>query len=591
MKSQLKEKEEKVTINEKEEKKKIEEEDMKKGAEKLKRIEDLIRANREQRKKEEDENRKKREEQSKREREERLRKMKEKQKKSEEEKRNREEEEKKRKEEEEKNKIEEKNKKFQEYQRKQKEIEQEKIKEKLIKEKEKERLLLERKNHLKELLIRQKLLRNPIISENKNNIINNNDINKESLEPKQNIDQSNSNATNNQKEQLKQTLEDMCLMGNIIKEEILEDKNANQEKYISIEEAINKIEKPNPNKDDEAMLCLGLLAQNLEHCGITTAIEKQKEDDDINKENEEESSTSLQFIVNGLINKFKYEFSFDLGEERNNNLLNNKEQQEAFNNNLRKKLSLDYNIPEDKIIITCPQKGSYKVQVIFISEDFDLNPEQFKNSCTNDEEFKELCYLKEIQKKVIMEGVKLAPNMLDYRGNQTPDGYGRGQKRGTYDYIPPLGWKGFGLKVLGKYDNGNDDWIKMDNNPNEWAIAYHGIGRGRNDVEDITRKIATTEYQKLIKGKNQSLKDHDDDNHPGKKIGEGVYCSNDIDYIEKWNLCGNSNTQINGKKYKMAFMLRVKPDRIRVNKNYPNEWILDGTTDEMRPYRILLKEV
>ena len=325
------------------------------------------------------------------------------------------------------------------------------------------------------------------------------------------------------------------------------------------------------------MLCLALLAQNLEHCGITTAIEKQKEDDDINKENEEESSTSLQFIVNGLINKFKYEFSFDLGEERNNNL--------------RKKSSLDYNILEDKIIITCPQKGSYKVQVIFISEDFDLNPEQFKNSCTNDEEFKELCYLKEIQKKVIMEGVKLSPNMLDYRGNQTPDGYGRGQKRGTYDYIPPLGWKGFGLKVLGKYDNGNDDWIKMDNNPNEWAIAYHGIGRGRNDVEDITRKIATAEYQKLIKGANQSLKDFDDDNHPGKKIGEGVYCSNDIGYIEKYNLCGNSNTQINGKKYKMAFMLRVKPDRIRVNKKYPNEWILDGTTDEMRPYRILLKEV
>ena len=564
---------------------------MKKRAEKLKRIEDLIRANREQRKKEEDENRKKREEQSKREREERLKKMKEKQKKSEEEKRNREEEEQKRKKEEEKNKIEEKNKNFQEYQRKQKELEQEKIKEKLIKEKEKERLLLERKNHLKELLIRQKLLRNPIISENKNNIINNNDINKESLEPKQNIDQSNDNATNNQKEQLKQTLEDMCLMGNIIKEEILEDKNANQEKYISIEEAINKIEKPNPNKDDKAMFCLALLAQNLEHCGITTAIEKQKEDDDINKENEEESSTSLQFIVNGLINKFKYEFSFDLGEERNNNLLNNKEQQEAFNNNLRKKLSLDYNIPEDKIIITCPQKGSYKVQVIFISEDFDLNPEQFKNSCTNDEEFKELCYLKEIQKKVIMEGVKLAPNMLDYNGNQTPYGYGRGQKRGTYDYIPPLGWKGFGLKVLGKYDNGNDDWIKMDNNPNEWAIAYHGIGRGRNDVEDITRKIATAEYQKLIKGAGQGLKDFDDDNHPGKKIGEGVYCSNDIGYIEKYNLCGNSNTQINGKKYKMAFMLRVKPDRIRVNKKNPNEWILDGTTDEMRPYRILLKEV
>ena len=27
-------------------------------------------------------------------------------------------------------------------------------------------------------------------------------------------------------------------------------------------------------------------------------------------------------------------------------------------------------------------------------------------------------------KKIIMEGVKLSKDMLDYKGNQTPDGYG-----------------------------------------------------------------------------------------------------------------------------------------------------------------------
>ena len=37
--------------------------------------------------------------------------------------------------------------------------------------------------------------------------------------------------------------------------------------------------------------------------------------------------------------------------------------------------------------------------------------------------------------------------------------------------------------------------------------------------------------------------------------------------------------------------MRVKPDRIRTSKERPQYWILDGTTDEMRPYRILLKEV
>ena len=40
----------------------------------------------------------------------------------------------------------------------------------------------------------------------------------------------------------------------------------------------------------------------------------------------------------------------------------------------------------------------------------------------------------------------------------------------------------------------------------------------------------------------------------------------------------------------MIFMMRVKPDKIRSSNVSPKEWILDGTTNEMRPYRILLKE-
>ena len=51
-----------------------------------------------------------------------------------------------------------------------------------------------------------------------------------------------------------------------------------------------------------------------------------------------------------------------------------------------------------------------------------------------------------------------------------------------------------------------------------------------------------------------------------------------------------SNTNIKGKKFKMGFMMRVKPDKIRCSSNESKEWILDGTTNEMRPYRILLKD-
>ena len=53
-----------------------------------------------------------------------------------------------------------------------------------------------------------------------------------------------------------------------------------------------------------------------------------------------------------------------------------------------------------------------------------------------------------------------------------------------------------------------------------------------------------------------------------------VYCTPDIKVAEGFS--GLSNL-VNGKRYKMVFMMRVKPDRIK--------------TDEMRPYRILLKEI
>ena len=36
--------------------------------------------------------------------------------------------------------------------------------------------------------------------------------------------------------------------------------------------------------------------------------------------------------------------------------------------------------------------------------------------------------------------------------------------------------------------------------------------------------------------------------------------------------------------------MRVKPDRIRICGGCPDFWVLDGTTNEMRPYRLMIKE-
>ena len=68
-----------------------------------------------------------------------------------------------------------------------------------------------------------------------------------------------------------------------------------------------------------------------------------------------------------------------------------------------------------------------------------------------------------------MGGVKLTRNLLDPAGNRN-SGWAVGEKRGGKDYDSPQGWNGIGLKVKGKYDNGDDTWIGMNNSPQENGV-------------------------------------------------------------------------------------------------------------------------
>ena len=72
------------------------------------------------------------------------------------------------------------------------------------------------------------------------------------------------------------------------------------------------------------------------------------------------------------------------------------------------------------------------------------------------------------------------------------------------------------------------------------------------------------------------------------KVGRGVYCFPRIKVAEQY--AGIS--EINGIKYKTVIMNRVKPNAIRQCDCYDKDyyWIIDGTPDEIRPYRILYKK-
>ena len=529
----------KIKEKEEEEKRKIEEEERRKKQE-----EERKRKEEEERKRKEEEERKRKEEEEKRKKEE------EEIKKIEEEiKRKREEEEKRKKEKEE----EERRKKEEEEKRKKEKEEEERRK----KEEEEKRKKEKEEEKRKEVEMKKKILENQKKLREKKNILNE-------------IKEQNKNK------QINAVLEDMCIYGYITKKEIKEEKKWGPEKFIETSQAL-KLE----NKD-EGIFALGLISKNLENLGIETAIEVKE-----NKNTQEEDLTSLQFLCNGMIDKKKFDLHFELGEKRNNELLHNEEEYEKFKDKLKNKLSKEYNIPKEKIIITFPQKGSFHVQLIFQSDEFqNLNKQEFINKFKNDKEFSELSNLKDIHEEMLTGAVKLTRNQLDPRGNRV-DGWGIGEKRGGKDYDPPIGWKGIGLRVMDKYDNGDNTWIGMNNSPGEWCVAYHGVGRNQcsNNVKNITGKIIKTTF-KPGSDTGQMHKDCYDVFHPGQKVGRGVYCTPSIKTAGDYY---SGISEINGIKYKTVLMVRVKPEAIRHCKCY-DYWVVNGTTAEIRPYRILYQK-
>ena len=373
---------------------------------------------------------------------------------------------------------------------------------------------------------------------------------------------------------LNQTIEDMSIMGSIIKDQIIEEKETNPEKFIPIEEA-TKTE----NKDN-SLFIMGLLAQNLENQGITTAIEREP-----SKNDQDLSNTTLQFMMNGMATQKKFDFHFDLGKERNEQLLNDKNEQNKFNEKLKKKLAKEYNIKEDDIIISFPQRGSYQITVIFKSKDFyELKKEKLLEKFKDEPE---LGKLKDLHTNLLMNGCKISQKMFDSRGNNKDGGWGENEKRGGEDYIPPKGWIRYGLNVLGKYDK-NDDWLSYDGRKGEWCIAYHGVAQSQNSNE-VKKVVNLIAKHNLKKGSGQYYKDYIDCRHPPNKVGEGVYCTPNPEVVIKDNYAGIA--EVNNEKYYMAYMLRVNPAKIRCAEEKKDYWVLNGNENEIRPYGILIKKV
>ena len=370
------------------------------------------------------------------------------------------------------------------------------------------------------------------------------------------------------------------------------------EKFVTIEDAINGKNIPN---NDKRFFIMGALAKYFNSQEILTAIQR---DDNFEFDflTEEEKkifdnlpNLMLQFIVNNLEFRNKYEFVFDIDDTRVDELLNDKNQLDEFDKKLIKKISEINGINEEDISITDHRKGTLHATVVISKENSELDSERTNDELRNDED-NELNKIKDINKKALLDCCVLSPKMFDTEGDRK-SGWGINEKRGGRPYHPPLGWTGYGLKVTDNYDDKNNNWLSYaPGTPGQWCIAYHGACRNNPNALEIIgnivrggrigEEINEDDRLRLKKGKYQACK-NDDNISGGGKVGLGVYCTPKPEVAQGYS----GEVELNGEKYFIAFMLRVKPEKIRISKRENDYWVLNGDLSEIRPYRILLKKV
>ena len=192
-------------------------------------------------------------------------------------------------------------------------------------------------------------------------------------------------------------------------------------------------------------------------------------------------------------------------------------------------------------------------------------------------------HLEELTNSYLIEECKCDPNYLDSKGNTFFYYCPKGSKRGGEAYNAPLGWSAFGIEVLNRY--GKDDWLSSDGREGEWAIVYHGFGRSM-DRTKLKTLIKTIIHDNLRPGSGQACCNQKDTRHKGQTCGNGVYITPNIKVAQGYA----GFIKLGSKTYQIVIMVRVNPKYKREPEFQKDYWIVDGKADQLRPYRLLIKE-
>lgn len=359
------------------------------------------------------------------------------------------------------------------------------------------------------------------------------------------------------------------------------------EAYHEPEKFVKKDEiKANSSSD---LFIQGLLSSFLEEKGINNVIRKSSKNENVSK-------TALQLIFNGDAFNQIINFHYSYGDNNDNVILNDEKKQKEFIHNKQINYARILNKNVNDIIISKLREGSINFSILVKNSTLEMLKGKI-DELINYEKSKGATFC-DINLKCLLSFCEIDPEMFDHEFDQLNDGYEKDGKRGPpnylMDYDPPFGYKGYGLKVSGKYDNGDDTWLGYTNQEGEWYIAYHGTsGNYANAILKEGLKKGSGQVHENKNNINPLTKDK------FPTVGLGVYCTPKIRIADEYASCAG-DIPFDDKQFRIVFMLRVNPYKIRISEDEPNYWVFEGDyleektvrkfDDEVRPYRILIKE-
>ena len=274
----------------------------------------------------------------------------------------------------------------------------------------------------------------------------------------------------------------------ILKKHIIIEKSEHPENYIDKDEILNDLDQVidgiNSNSSD---FILSVIGKCVENNGTEVYITK--------KSNEEYKNLELASIQSlfSLGNQKKFVLHFNFGKEEDENILKSPEKQEDFIKVYKPLIAKEINIDENNLIFKDIHRGCLGVSFVQVES----SEESDKSLLNLQGKFN----IEKIEEKSLLETLQISSNILDPKGNRF-SGWGIDETRGGENYIPPLNnWRGFGIKVSGMYDKGNDAWLNYENKKGEFAIAYMGINNYLGETKEMISHIQeySTDIKNLIK--------------------------------------------------------------------------------------------